>query len=70
MLRLCEIIFLMELGMFLIYIIVNPTNIIVMIPLKFPKPEEDFRITCTVGKYKYNVLPVLFIIGLKLSHIY
>ena len=50
MLRLCEVIFLIELRMFLIYIIVNPTKVD-MPQLKFPKPGEDFKITCTVGKY-------------------
>ena len=59
MLRLCKILILIELRMFLIYIIVHPTNVD-MPKLKFPRPGEDFGITCTVGKCKYNVLPVLF----------
>ena len=58
MFRLCEVLFLIEIRMFLIYIIVHPTNVD-MPKLKFPRPGEDFGITCTVGKYKYNVFPVL-----------
>ena len=58
MLGLPEILFLIELRMFLIYIIVNPTNVHMTL-LKFPKHGEDFRITCIVGKCKYNDLPVL-----------